>query len=210
MIAEAHEVIIAALAHEIKNPVALAMAHIELARLVPDNADAIRAHLTHIQQALADINDLVHEMLFASYGDAPFHDINIHELLEEMLEAYRVAWPGISFVMDLTEPIIFHGQEQFLRMIVSNLLKNSVEAVNNATYPGHVIVIAEMEGGRLHLSVCDNGLSNGNKPNSNGLGLAICHKLTARMNGMIEISVGESGGCVADVWLPSQICTAAI
>ena len=42
---------ITALVHEIKNPAALALAHIELARLHLDELNDIETHLSHIENA---------------------------------------------------------------------------------------------------------------------------------------------------------------
>jgi len=193
---------ITALVHEIKNPAALALAHIELASLRLGELGSIETHLSHIENALTDISELAQEMLLAEFGNAPSYEIDINDLLEELLETYQAARPDICFTLNSEKtPMLFHGQEQFLRIIVSNLLKNSVEAVSNAPYPGHVIVMAEENETQFKISICDNGLPENNKPHSNGLGLKICRKLAKKMNGAISINIGTNGGCVAEVIL---------
>ena len=195
---------ITALTHEIKNPTALALAHVELIRLDLNDAEAVNHHLTHIQNALTDITELTQEMLLASHTDIPSYETDIHDLLEEMLSDYQAAWPGISFsFMNHGVSIVFHCQEQLLRLILSNLLKNAVEAVNAIdalNYSRHVIVTAEIECERLHISICDNGQPS-DKSHGNGLGLTICHQLAARLNGSVDVSLGENGGCVAKITL---------
>ena len=193
--------VVTALAHEIKNPTALALAHIELARTDLHDQEYVNSHLTHIAHALADINQLVQEMLFAVHGNALSYEFEICELLDEMLEGYRVALPGVSFTLANPTKINYYGKEQFLRIIVSNLLKNSVEAVIAAPYPPHIIVTAEQEHNSIRISICDNGLSGHSKPCSNGLGLNICRQLADKMNGVVQISPGVNGGCVAKVLL---------
>ena len=196
---------ITALTHEIKNPTALALAHVELMRLDLNDAEAVNHHLAHIQNALTDITELTQEMLLASQLDIPSYEMDIHDLLGAMLSDYQAAWPGISFsFMNRDTSILFHCQAQLLRLIVSNLLKNAVEAVNAVDYTRHVIVTAEVECERLCISICDNGRPSDYKPHGNGLGLTICHQLAARMNGTVDVSLGENGGCIAKITLCPQ------
>ena len=193
--------VVTALAHEIKNPTALALAHIELARTDLHDQEYVSSHLTHIAHALSDINQLVQEMLFAVHGNALSYEFEICEVVEELLEGYRAALPGVTFTFANASPIKYYGQEQFLRIILSNLLKNSVEAVIAAPYPPHIIVTAEREQENICISICDNGVPGHVKPYSNGLGLNICRQLAAKMNGAVRVSPGSGGGCVAEVLL---------
>jgi len=193
--------VVTALAHEIKNPTALALAHIELARTDLHDQEYVSSHLTHIAHALSDINQLVQEMLFAVHGNALSYEFEICEVVEELLEGYRAALPGVTFTFANASPIKYYGQEQFLRIILSNLLKNSVEAVIAAPYPPHIIVTAEREQENICISICDNGVQGHVKPYSSGLGLNICRQLAAKMNGEVRVSPGSGGGCVAEVLL---------
>jgi len=189
----------AAFAHEIKNPVALGLAHVSLARFSLDDVDTVNGHLHRVENALTDINELVQEMLLASYGDPPLFEIDISEMLAELAEAYQSAWPQISFSLDV-KPILFYGQEQFLRIIFTNLLKNAVEA--SLPRPGCINIAAQPQAGGISIIITDNGNSNMCKPHGNGLGLAICHMLAARINVGVDISPGMNGGCAATVFLP--------
>lgn len=194
-----HQLMVAALAHEIKNPAALAVAHISLARLNLNDAECVNRHLVHIEQALLDISDLTQEMLYASHGESQPYEIDICEMLTEILEAYKSAYPEISFIIN-AEQIQFLGQEQFIRIIISNLLKNSVEAVSTGENQ-KIAITATQEEGQLHITISDSGISNTYKPHGNGLGLIISQKLASRMHGLIDIlPTGE--GYTATVRLP--------
>jgi len=197
---------ITALVHEIKNPAALALAHIELARLHLDELNDIETHLSHIENALTDISELAQEMLHAEHDNTPSYEIDIHALLGDMLEAHQVARPDICFTLTPSErkPMLFHGQAQCIRIIISNLLKNAVEAVSDVSYPGHIVVITEQCETHSKISIYDNGQPKGNKLHSNGLGLKICQQLAAKMNGTVHINIGKNGGCVAEVNLPTH------
>ena len=193
--------ITAALAHEIKNPAAVAMAHISLAKSL-DITDGISLHLNYIGQAITEINELVHEMLFATHGQPPCYHINFYEMLTEMLETYRVTWPGISFSLN-AEEATFYGQEQFLRLIFSNLLKNAVEAVSTTQNP-QIAITSKQTNTHLTITITNNGTTTNPKSYKNGLGITICHNLAARMNGTIEITKNQKE-CTAVICLPIEV-----
>jgi len=193
----------AAFAHEIKNPAAVALAHVNLMR-TEANAYCL-THLNHIQQALYDICDLVQEMLLAVYTRGDPIEIDFQQMLAEMLEQYRAAWPGISFSLEAEAPLICCARESSLRMIFSNLLKNAVEAVcaaKSPAFPGRIIIRSFFSDDCLNITICDNGVFVSHKPHGNGLGLAICHHLAMQLSGQIALHYREEGGCIATVSLP--------
>lgn len=187
-----------ALAHEIKNPVALAMAHVELARLSLEDTTHTKAHLSHIERALTDINNIVQDILFATYGNKPPIEIDVHEMLSEILNAYRVAWPGISFSLT-AEPLLIYIQEDFLRMILTNLLKNAVEAADQTPH-GFVLVSVKSTPQNLNITITNNATTQ-QKPYSTNLGISICHHLAAKINSHVDIII-EENGCEATVYMP--------
>jgi len=206
-----------ALAHEVKNPATLALAHVDLIRSGIEAENPIRDNLGHIENALFAICGLVQEMLAEVYGDSNFcegsYEIDIHDMLDEMLEEYQAAHPNITFTL---APISTHasirGQDSHLRMIFSNLLKNAIEAVEQTTitgFEGHIFVVAEVSGGGVNITIRDNGISSPSflavaktKPHGNGLGLPICHHLAEKMGGNITICSDTAGGCVVFISFP--------
>ena len=215
-----------ALAHEIKNPAAVAMAHVNLLRRIleetPDSLEIAETpeisespqnplchHLNHIEQSLLDICDLVQDMLTAVYSPLEPYEIDIYYVLAEILDTYRAAWPGISFSMTANPPLTCLGQESTLRMIFTNLLKNAVEAVEHGNdIQGHITIRAahrEQDRNFLTVTICDNAPFDGNhgeKLYGNGLGLAICRHLLKQLGGKLHISQSKGGGWVATVILP--------
>jgi len=207
-----------ALAHEIKNPAAAALAHVNLMRLeeaVVSNK-ALTLHLNHIEQALTDICGLVREMLYAVYNpeEALAYEVDAYEILAEILETYRAAWPGISFGFNVAEvctlglggtavlPCV--GQDASVRIIFSNLIKNAVEAVETAQPfgSGEIEINAKYSTDFLNITICDNGnFDNDEKPLGNGLGLTICRSLAEGIGATLSVNHAESGGCIAEVSL---------
>jgi len=191
----------AALAHEIKNPAALALAHVAQLRKRAD-LHGIGDTCDHIEEALENICTLVQEMLFVTYGTAPAYEFDLEDMLMDMLEAYQSAWPNISFSLETSgQGLMYHGEEVYTKIIFSNLLKNAIEAV------GHT--------GIININLCNidnqavvtikdsgNGLTNmARKPHPSGMGLAICRWLLARAGGNLEHVILPQGGCEAKVVL---------
>jgi signal transduction histidine kinase len=194
----------AALAHEIKNPAALALAHVGLIRA---GAEDINKCCDNIERALLTIVDLAHEMLSVSYGLPLAYDFDLPETLSEVLSMYQAAWPGVRFLLTPgTEPLTLRAHEVSVRMVLTNLIKNAVEAVtaDNRDYP-EVSVCAGKKETNVYIIIRDNGPGydeTNKKPHGNGLGLPIARWLLERMGGCLEMRPGILGGCEAVICLP--------
>ena len=191
-----------ALAHEIKNPAALALAHLSHLRKRAD-LHGIGDACDHIEEALEHICSLVQEMLLVTYGVAPAYDFDLEDMLTDLAEVYQSAWPGIKFSLDVNvsaRHLMYYGEETYAKMIFSNLLKNAVEAVGPV---GAIHIDLLAQGQEAIVTITDSGSKNQTiKPHANGLGLAICRWLSARMRGHVEICALAAGGCMARVALP--------
>jgi len=190
----------AALAHEIKNPAAVALAHVNLLRLEQGEEDC--AHLNHIEKALNNICCLVRDMLHTSYTRNELYEVDLMKILSEILETYRAAWPDISFRLNTEEESLScYGHETSLRMIFSNLIKNAVEAIESGGASGGSIGINVSRGDEfLQVRISDNAArsaGNPEKPHGNGLGLAICRNLASGLGA--QISADEADDCAVTV-----------
>ncbi|MCL2604808.1 MAG: HAMP domain-containing histidine kinase [Defluviitaleaceae bacterium] len=196
----------AVLAHEIKNPAALALAHIQLIRA---GADDSGKSLLHIENALNTIVDLAQEMLGAAYGQPLAFDFDLQDVLEEVFTMYQAAWPGVRFHLTPGHaPLTIRAREMSVRMVLSNLIKNALEAVSGEGNPyPEVTLCAAAENGCATVTIRDNGPGysethgHSKKPRGNGLGLPIARWLLEQMNGELELRSVALGGCEAIVRL---------
>jgi len=189
----------AAFAHEIKNPAALALAHVAMLRKRAD-LTGIGDTCDHIEEALEKICSLVQEMLFATYGTAPAYEFDLADNIMDMLEAYQAAYPQSCFSIEApAEGLTYHGEETYVNIIISNLLKNAVEATGGT---GHVMINISAQPKQVLVTVRDNGDGTcAHKPHASGMGLAICKWLLSRIGGQLQFS-SPGGGCEAMVVLP--------
>jgi len=216
MVLEQSDMMATVLAHEIKNPVALAMAYVGLLRHASEPTEVIN-YCNRIQQSLMDISDLVQDLLLAAQTLETEHvasckgtarnkpepcDISITDMLTEMLDEYRAAFcsrPGIVFALSAELGLVCHTYEQHLRLVFSNLLKNAAEATGEA---GYITVYAAMHGEYLRVQICNSlGVAQA-KPHGNGMGLGICHWLLKQLGGQLQIE-NRAGECIAIVSVPA-------
>ena len=185
------------LAHEIKNPAALALAYVSLLRQSTDFKE-IENYCNHIQHAILDISDLVQELLFTTQNLPEKHVVNASEILKEIIEEYRVAKPGISFLLNHSN-ILCNTYEQHLRLIFSNLLKNAVEAVG---FEGDIVVDIKELQDHVHFSF-QNKKTNITKPYGSGMGINICNWLVSKIGGKLEIE--NLSKFTANLFIPTDI-----
>ncbi|MCL2203906.1 MAG: HAMP domain-containing histidine kinase [Defluviitaleaceae bacterium] len=197
----------AALAHEIKNPAALALAHVQLLR---GGTEDITHSCDHIERALETIVDLAQEMLSVTYSQPLAYDFDLHELICDVLYAYQAAWPGIAFSLTPeTGEMPLRASEVCVHMVLSNLIKNAVEAVTCARlHHPEISLSVGLQDEWLYICIRDNGpgyhedFTHIKKPHGNGLGLPIAQWLLTRLGGDLAMRPGLLGGCEAVVRLP--------
>jgi len=200
MILEHSDMMATVLAHEIKNPVALAMAYVGLLRHASEPTEVIN-YCDRIQQSLGDISDLVQDLLFAVRNKPEPCNVNIADILAEMLDEYRAAFcgsPDIVFALSADIGLVCHTYEQHLRLVFSNLLKNAVEAMDEV---GYITVYATMHGEYLHVKIRNSFRAVVPKPHGNGMGLGICHWLLMQIGGQLQIE-NSTEECIAIVSVP--------
>lgn len=214
------------LAHEIKNPLtpiqlsAERMRRKYLAELSPEDGQILdRATHTIVQQVEA-MKEMVNA--FSEYARAPDIDISrvhIDELVHEVVELYRAQESRVKIVliMDSSLPPM-EADVGRMRQILHNLLRNSIEALEN-TDKGRIDVHVHESTFNdvpiIEIVVQDNGpgFQAGSinqifdpyvttKPKGTGLGLAIVKKLVEEHVGLIEADNGAEGGAVIRIRLP--------
>jgi signal transduction histidine kinase len=207
---ETLEEMAATVAHEIKNPLALALANLDTIKLI-DKEGKFAKHCGIIERELYKINDLVLDFIRSAREDEKEETFDLSEMLYELAEEYRSSYEGCVFDLEPFEEIIlFIGQKKKLRLLFTNLLNNSVEA---AAYKGHIEIVADVTEELIRILISDDGAGLGDvsvldqsffttKSNGTGMGLRYCRNTVAQYGGKFSLNDRPEGGCVATVELP--------
>lgn len=213
------------LAHEIKNPLtpiqlsAERIRHRYMDKLGEDGELMDRATRTIVQQ-VESMKAMVNA--FAEYANTPdlaFSEISLQDLVNDVVELYR-GLPagkhiGLHLAKDLPQVRADTGR---LRQLLHNLLKNALEAQENAEQAWvdvSLMPVKHNEKDRLELKVRDYGPGFPEetldrvfepyvttKSKGTGLGLAIVMQIVEEHEGEIELSNAPEGGACITLYLP--------
>ena len=204
--------------HDIKTPLTVISLTAQLLEsLYPDASEFTQS----IVQQTKLVDELVREVLDYVKGtpNTIIHrKVDMNNFLMELKETYGASLRGrnISLKIDNNcfDPVYF--DEERIRRVITNLLRNSSEAMDDT---GEISIISSLASNWLQISVIDNGpgipesvatqlfkpFFTYNKPNGTGLGLPICQKLVQEHNGRMEYSPVKPHGSRFDIRLPQNI-----
>jgi signal transduction histidine kinase len=219
----------AAIAHEVKNPLAgiEVMAGL-LRRRLPASVDA-QEMLAEIIQEAKVANAIVLEVLeFVRPVQLQVEPVSLQEVIDRAVQMAASQVPRGQVGLDLALPAgvpAIEGDEHQLTQLFTNLFTNALEALGGR---GRIAVTAAVQGtdanphgedaqdpAAVTIEVTDDGPGVPaeirdrifapfftTKPRGSGLGLAIVRKLVEAHEGAIDVMVGDRGGTTFRVTLP--------
>ncbi|NGM24173.1 hypothetical protein G3576_29550 [Roseomonas stagni] len=218
------DVLTAAIAHEVKNPLAAVVTNAEAAlrwlrRLHPDIAEADAAIVALIEDALRarDVVDRTRLLLSRSMArplavDARRAADDATRLVEHDMRAARAE---LHLEAAATTPRILADPVQ-LGQILVNLLRNAAQAVEGAFGRRDVVLRLCPHDDGVLIEVADSGPGisatqltrifepfYSTKDGGLGVGLAICRRCTEANGGRIWVTNGDAGGAIFHVVLPA-------
>jgi len=202
------------LAHEIKNPLTPIQLSIDMIRekyvkLVGKDDKNLSNYLNTIAKQIKDIEHLVTEFSdFARMPKPVLKKMNINKAILRAFNLYKNPEVKIKFTLmgASTEKYINGDEEQFNRVFI-NLIKNSVESINektikNVDFQGKINIDIQEDSDYIYVVVLDDGVGFEKidkvkmltpyfttKKSGTGLGLAIVSKIVADHNGSITFNM---------------------
>jgi len=216
---------ILSISHELKSPLAsikLALETLLHRQLPPERVNQIS------KNALSDadrLEKLVEDILLAArLEDSSFDpgedEINFSELLQKLIEKYRIQHPGRSIQCHCEDELTLRGDRQLLQSLAGNLIENALKySPENAP----VELSLKADNAKIIFEVKDygNGIPAdeiahifkrfyriGNEDTRNtkgtGLGLFIVKQVADAMGARIEVLTHEKGGTIFRVCFPKD------
>jgi nitrogen fixation/metabolism regulation signal transduction histidine kinase len=212
------------LAHEIKNPltpIVLSAERIEM-KLVPKLSNDDQVFLQRLVKQIIiqveDLKDLVNKFRdFANINKPNLSKIEMVHFFNQFLTLYENI-NYIKFEVDIPEnEILIMGDSSLLRQVFHNLLKNSIESIENIENK-LIKVVLNIQNEYLGITIKDNGngfeniiMENLFEPyrttkgvKGSGLGMAIVKKIIDEHNGKIEVFNDNGANVVVKLPLISQ------
>ena len=197
----------AAVAHEIKNPLAAISIHVQLLRKnfkacnLAINAKA-QKHLDVVEEEIERLNKIVVDFLFAVRPlQCEFAPVNINELIKNLFATFQDEFSaaGISFVSQLDGELpVIQADERFLRQALMNILTNAKAAMMPAG--GELGITTRFDQERVYIIITDTGKGIPpdilhkifepyftTKPDGSGLGLTMTYKVIKEHGGDIQV-----------------------
>ncbi|HET7542746.1 MAG TPA: HAMP domain-containing sensor histidine kinase [Polyangiaceae bacterium] len=203
------ESVLAAVGHEIQNPLAAALASVECLR-EPELArrlgeDERLAAVDDVAIALRRIRDVMGAVTSMVKGTAPdLSRLSLWECAERAVDAMRS--PNVRIELAGDERVRGFANGSLLEQVIVNLVQNAIEATKTSANP-QILVRVYRAGLEARISVRDNGpgvplelrqrifepffTTKGER--GTGLGLVLAHHAVGRMGGAVTLGPSQAG-----------------
>ena len=214
------------LAHEIKNPLTPIQLSIDrlrekyLNKVGNENKD-FSNYLNTITKQIKDIEHLVNEFSdFARMPKPVLKKINLNKLIYRSISLHELSEKHINFVFPQNMDNFFvKGDEEQLNRVFINLIKNSIESINekktkNVVFKGKINVDIKEDSDYIYVEIKDNGIGFDKvnkakmltpyyttKTKGTGLGLSIVTKIISDHNSTILFNSIKDGALI-EIMMP--------
>ncbi len=208
--------VLSVISHEMKSPIALIKANLELMRTTSTDIINNNNSFDMIFRELENLENMSRNLINTIKSSGDEEQVFILDIVEEVVESYESSHSNINFTVECeNEDISIVGSSYQMEILVNNLIKNAVEAIEQGGIEGFVKIIISKDinnSNGVVLEVVDNGVGltaddktkiynkfYTTKPTGSGLGLSIVKYILGTQNGHMSLDNNVYGGCTASI-----------
>jgi len=214
--------IVSGVAHEIRNPLTSIVGFIELLKVRKNDPDFIEKFVSIASLETGRIINLLNSfMKFTKPINYEMTEVDLSKVISSTLDIlhYQIVKKNITVINNVLSPVLVVGNYDLLLQVFTNLILNSIQAINHNDGRIEIEYISLYKGKNFE-GVCikDNGVGISHsirnkifdpffttKSEGTGLGLSICQKIISDHKGFISFESKEGKGTVFSVFLPSLL-----
>ena len=200
--------------HEIKNPLAVCKGYLDM--LNPNNLDQCNRYFPIIKEEIDRTLLLLQDFLSVSKIKLDLDILDINLLLEESLNSLKTLLKEKNIRLDFNEEdeIYINGDYNRLIQVVINIVKNSIEAIEEKK-DGVISIRTEIKDGVVYLYFKDNGIGISvdnlkkisepfftTKNKGTGLGVSLSYEIIKAHNGKIKYESEYGRGTTVTIKIP--------
>lgn len=209
------------LAHEINNPLAIALGSVQLLTLENETAPEVRQRLQAVDESLQRAARKLRSLLLIAHTDQQARRVELAQLVEDVLALthVEVLMNGVTVRTQLDRTCSWMGIAGELARAVLALINNALEAVHGQANPA-ILVEVRSSGSQELIRIANNGPGIPEESREriferffttkaaphHGLGLGLARQIVQGAGGTIEFQPrGELGGAEFTIALPGRV-----
>lgn len=209
--------------HEIKNPLTTMWGFSQLISLETKDNEKLQQYAKQIEGEIENLNKVVSDFFrFARPQPPVLKKISLKELIESLrfLIDSHLFSKRVKAVFDLDDvEYLVMADENQLKQVVLNIVRNAVDALSNTANPLLVINTGFDEDARqMYIKIFNNGRVMTSeekerigtpffttKAENTGLGLSICYQIIKEHGGVIDVESEKDIGTVFTLYFPVEL-----